>query len=289
MKPHPLFSRRYLVLLVFIVLSMILSAFFHKHYSLSVAFSFFWLGVMAASLWSVAGSRFILALGIMMGMLGYGCSLPGILRIPLGVWTLPLVILGVACLAVFVGIIIASILWHILHGTHVTLDTILGGVCIYFLLGFLWAFLYDAADLAVMGGFLCNGSPLARDMESYGILLHFSFMTLTTVGYGDVVPANSVTRTMADLEAVLGQIYMAVFVARLDGDTGKVLSARGYGSPGINQDSTGLQILAAPHPSAGIWYAGGFSGSLQLGPPAATLIRNDAAQSLIGFVGKLAP
>ena len=78
------------------------------------------------------------------------------------------------------------------------------------------------------------------------------------------------------------------FVARLDGGTGKVLSARGYGAPRINQESTGLQVVAAPHAASGLWYAGGFAGSLQLGPPAAPLVRSDAAQSLIGFVGKLA-
>ena len=54
---------------------------------------------------------------------------------------------------------------------------------------------------------------VARYME----MRYFSFMTLTTVGYGDIVPHSSATRTLAALEAVVGQIYLTVLIARLVG------------------------------------------------------------------------
>jgi hypothetical protein len=108
---------------------------------------------------------------------------------------------------------------------------------------------------------------------------------------GTLVVVGSYTKSLVldDVAIALGKASgVSGFVARLEGGTGKVLSARGYGAPGINQESTGLQVVAAPHAASGLWYAGGFAGSLQLGPPAAPLDRSDAAQSLIGFVGKLA-
>jgi hypothetical protein len=109
---------------------------------------------------------------------------------------------------------------------------------------------------------------------------------------GTLIIVGSYTKSLVldDVAIALGAASgLSGFVARLDGGTGKVLSARGYGAPGINQDSTGLQVVVASHAASGVWYAGGFAGTLQLGPPAATLIRGDAAQSLVGFVGKLAP
>lgn len=81
----------------------------------------------------------------------------------------------------------------------------------------------------------------------------------------------------------------AGFVARLDATNGKVLSARGYGAPGAGQDSTGLQVVAAGDNAGTIWYAGVFTGTLQLGPPAESLVRGQTVVSQPAFIGRLAP
>ena len=93
---------------------------------------------------------------------------------------------------------------------EVTSDTIKAGVAAYLLLGFIWATFY---------GLLMHFAPHALTANSGGdvMLVHFSFTTLTTLGYGDIVPANRVAAVLTDGEALVGQLYLTIFVARLIG------------------------------------------------------------------------
>lgn len=105
---------------------------------------------------------------------------------------------------------LAAILHRILQHSVVTSETILGAVSVYLLIGISFASVYSA--LARLGGSdFFVGVPQASSTD----YLFFSFTTLTTVGYGNLVPAGSIGQTMAMLEALMGQIYLVVVVARL--------------------------------------------------------------------------
>lgn len=111
----------------------------------------------------------------------------------------------------------AGLIAKSLFGSEVpTVDTLIGAVCGYLFVGLGWAVLYSMLEAAKPGSFQLGGNPLLRD--SHGrppgdILTYYSFVTLTTVGYGDVVPATPATRTLAWMEAIFGQFYLAVIVA----------------------------------------------------------------------------
>ena len=99
-------------------------------------------------------------------------------------------------------------------------DAILGAVCGYLLLGIIWSVLYCAVEMAHPGSFRMPG-PANMDigaprLES-GVLSYYSFITLATVGYGDVTPTTPLARTLAWIEAIAGQFYLAVLVAGLVG------------------------------------------------------------------------
>jgi hypothetical protein len=96
--------------------------------------------------------------------------------------------------------------------THkvVTNETVLGAVCVYLLLGFSFTFVYAAIGFLSSAPFFA-GQPAAT-ANAY---LFFSYSTLTTVGYGNLVPAGNVGQTFAMLEALFGQIYLVIVVARL--------------------------------------------------------------------------
>lgn len=96
--------------------------------------------------------------------------------------------------------------------THqvVTAETLLGAVCVYVLLGFSFSSAFAAIGFFGSRPFFAGVEHATRN--SY---LFFSYTTLTTVGYGDLVPASSLGQTLAMLEAMLGQIYLVVVVARL--------------------------------------------------------------------------
>ncbi len=102
------------------------------------------------------------------------------------------------------------ILSRILRHRHVTAETLLGAVCVYILLGLVFS--YSDYAVQLVGGssfFAQSGTHTAPDF------VYYSFITITTVGYGDLTPALGLPRTMAVLEALTGQIFLVVLVARL--------------------------------------------------------------------------
>ncbi|WP_397453612.1 potassium channel family protein [Pseudomonas sp. NA-150] len=95
----------------------------------------------------------------------------------------------------------------------VTLDRISGAVALYVLMGTVWAEAYQLVILNHPGAF--SGSTLAETTSDRSIWIYFSFVTLTTVGYGDIVPVAPAARSLANLEALIGQLYPAIVLARL--------------------------------------------------------------------------
>jgi hypothetical protein len=91
------------------------------------------------------------------------------------------------------------------------LKRIAGAVAVYLLLGLIWARLYQVVELASPGAF--------RVPEGEGpngaSLTYFSFVTLATLGYGDISPINIVARDLAVLEAIMGQLYLVILISRL--------------------------------------------------------------------------
>jgi len=96
----------------------------------------------------------------------------------------------------------------------VTRHTICGAVCVYFLIGLTFANLYELIELGHHGSFIINTMPLTPYVTSTD-LAYFSFVTLTTVGFGDVTAATSQARSIVVLESVTGVLYLAILVARM--------------------------------------------------------------------------
>jgi hypothetical protein len=101
---------------------------------------------------------------------------------------------------------------------NLTFDSVLGATCGYLFLGLGWAVLYSMVEAIHPGSFeigalLTTGGDQPRPLPQ--VLTYFSFVTLSTVGYGDITPVSPATRTFAWLEAITGQFYLAVIVAGL--------------------------------------------------------------------------
>lgn len=113
----------------------------------------------------------------------------------------------------FLLCLLPSILLDLFRGKRVTRDTLCGAACVYLLLGLIWAsvyqvvFLFDSDALRIAAG----------DVLEREDFFYFSFVVLTTVGFGDIVPVSQAARSLAILEALLGQLYLVVFMARLVG------------------------------------------------------------------------
>jgi hypothetical protein len=96
----------------------------------------------------------------------------------------------------------------------VNIHRILGAVALYLLLGLAWAFAYEAVALFDPGAF-AFAAPPGTPVERTATLVYFSFSTLTTVGYGDVTALHPFARSLAVLEALTGQLFPAITLARL--------------------------------------------------------------------------
>ncbi len=119
--------------------------------------------------------------------------------------------------------VFAFALYQILRAIFVnqaSSDAIFGAVCGYLLLGIIWALFYSAIETAWPGSFsqsVALKSPYGGEAVDRNVLTYYSFITLATVGYGDVTPVAPLARTLAWIEAITGQIYLATLMAGLVG------------------------------------------------------------------------
>jgi len=111
--------------------------------------------------------------------------------------------------------ITGTIMDHIIHSEEVSPDTLYGAVCVYLLLGLLWASIYGFLEYVSPGIiFVTNNTDIVDNLTSNEII-YYSYTTLTTLGYGDVTALTSEGRIISVLEAIVGQLFIAFLVARL--------------------------------------------------------------------------
>jgi hypothetical protein len=122
-----------------------------------------------------------------------------------------------------------AVLRRVLRHQRVTIQTIAGAVCVYVLLGLVFAYVYLAIGTANPEAFFDQSSP--GGPEGGATFLYFSFVTLTTVGFGDIYPLGRLARALVVLEALLGQIFLVTTVARLVA----LFSAGGPRRPGVRR------------------------------------------------------
>jgi hypothetical protein len=133
----------------------------------------------------------------------------------------PLLLIGFVFGGLFFAFVAIALLARILREDKVSMNTIYGAICVYLLIGISWGFLYALTEFLHPGSFVVASisapEPVALQTPFNDTLTYFSFATLTTLGYGDITPTAAPARTLAYLEAIVGQFYMAILVARLIG------------------------------------------------------------------------
>ncbi len=125
------------------------------------------------------------------------------------------------CAAGFVALTVIRALRDVFQAKRVSTETIAAALCVYLLLGVGWSIAYSFVGSTIPGAFSISGlgtdgaNQMEFGTENASLSLYYSFVTLTTLGYGDVSPAAPLSRMLAALEALTGQLYIAVLVARL--------------------------------------------------------------------------
>ena len=118
------------------------------------------------------------------------------------------------CGMLFFVFIIMIILTFIFNQDRITKDLIGGAAVVYLLMAVTWTFAYRLIEIIHPGSFSIAES---QSLGNSGPFLYYSFVTLTTLGYGDIFPTTSAAKSCAILEAVIAQLYLVITVARLVG------------------------------------------------------------------------
>ena len=120
----------------------------------------------------------------------------------------------------FMGFLVWRILKDVIDGSRISSEKVYGAVCAYLLISLLFAGIYGFIALANPDAFAVS-EPLRmamgglHDPDKNDVFTYFSFVTMTTLGYGDISPVSTAARTVAWIQAVIGQLYIAITIAAL--------------------------------------------------------------------------
>lgn len=159
-------------------------------------------------IWSLKGPRHWFFLGIILAVLGVSGNLLALADA--GTF---FVYLSLCSYIAFLLLTISLAIQQAINLRTVDANNIIGAICIYLLLGVMWSFFYVLVNILLPGSFniSISGSPFEQAQD----FLYYSFVTLTTLGYGDITPIRDTARALSVIEAILGQFYIAILVAGL--------------------------------------------------------------------------
>ena len=121
----------------------------------------------------------------------------------------------------FFLLIAGAILAKVFKAKRITRETVAGAICAYLLMGTIWADVYGIMEIVKPGTFpayeTASGEKITDPHLRSSQFHYFSFVTLSTLGYGDITPKTREAQSLASMEAIIGQLFLAVLIARLVG------------------------------------------------------------------------
>ncbi len=169
--------------------------------------------ILLSAVFAISRTRTTLVIAVLLGVPAVAMEL-----IPHGLATPFLQLATDAVEGCLLAYCVALIVRRLFDIEEVTFDNICASVCAYILLAIVWALVYEVIERQVPGSFLSGGAVINGFGETGNIAsIYFSMVTISTLGYGDIVPASQQVRILAACEAIMGQIYLAILVARLVG------------------------------------------------------------------------
>jgi len=166
--------------------------------------------VLISGLVAVGGRRRLLALGIALvtpALVGKWLNHWQPTLVPAWMFLVPAVL--------FVLLLFGQILRFIMRAPRVSSEVLCAGVAGYLLLGYFWALAYILTARLSADAFTFTAGPPSGHLMKGFPAIYFSFITLCTVGYGDIVPVSGAARMLTMMESVIGTFYMAILIARL--------------------------------------------------------------------------
>jgi hypothetical protein len=203
------FKERFLSLLIFIIAMIVIGPLFEEFVHLRILMDILWSAIFVSAIYAVSQKKHHILIAVML-------ALPMLASI----WTKyfvqhrAIVVIGGLCGAAFFLFAIIQMLTFIYSHKEVTRDMIVGAAVVYLFMALMWTFIFVGVETLHPGSF---NFPEGQDILTSRQFVYFSFVTLTTLGYGDITPVTSLAKSLCILEAVIGQLYLVVQVAWLVG------------------------------------------------------------------------
>jgi len=131
-----------------------------------------------------------------------------------------LFLIGLAGRLLFLVLVALNILLDLFRGSEVTGDKLAGAVCVYLLIALICGYAFLITEFVTPESFSFTQGQERMKLwvsKEFFPFFYFSLVTMTTVGYGEMAPVTPVARTLATMEALIGQVYLTILVARLVG------------------------------------------------------------------------
>lgn len=128
--------------------------------------------------------------------------------------TLFLIFVGDCFGIAFLAFLVVVILLFIFGEHEVTTNVIYASIVVYLLIAIMWAFVYSVLESIQPGSFTIGEGQIDIGKRLY---IYYSFVTITTLGYGDITPTTDLANSFSFLEAITGQLYLTILIARLVG------------------------------------------------------------------------
>lgn len=175
-----------------------------------IIIQFMYVSVMLIGVWSIITERVWFRIGLGLAVVALVLSVINYFLVSIIIF-----VIGLAVSLLFLLLSIYLAIKHILFSGKITSNKIIGSLCIYLLIGIIWGLIYIFIAIFFTEAF--NGITQASEYAQMSEYVYYSFVTLTTLGYGDISPAIPIARSFSYLEAICGQFYLAILVASLVG------------------------------------------------------------------------
>ncbi len=193
------------LLLFYVVATPFLYALIERHILIDIVMTF----VFIAAMHAIVRKKTQIFFGVLL-------ALPMVISIWLGYLfkSVTILVVGKFFGIMFFGFAIFGLIQFILAAEDITSEVLFAAVITYLLMAMMWSFVYAVLEIIVPGSFHLKG---VRIEETQFVFLYYSFVTITTLGYGDITPVTHQAGALTILEAIVGQIYLVVLVAFLVG------------------------------------------------------------------------
>ena len=187
---------------------------FFNHAENSIIVDVLFFALMLCTVYAVAHNKLLLTVGLVLTIITQWTSL-----ISQSSGNTEFII-GLVSAIILLLIVIIIIIRDIISRDEIIIDAVFGSISAYLLIGVTWALVYYITDTLVPGAIFVNtevpGQALQLSGKSdFGFYNYFSLVSMTTLGYGDLIPAHPTTRAMATYQAIFGQMFIAILVSRL--------------------------------------------------------------------------